>query len=160
VPSRLSTDELSALGTLPALIDCTRVRLFGRGERGAAALLRRAVLALSGGRAVALGHGVFLPDRACGDVAVLAHELTHCGQYQRWGPLGYFGRGLVEQTWDLLARTTGLAPRPYSYELVPGKPFDAYGMEQQGQIVEDCFRGDSGAGRVSPYRPVSPAPAR
>jgi hypothetical protein len=26
-------------------------------------------------------------------------------------------------------------------------------MEQQGQIVEDCFRGDRAALAVSPYRP-------
>jgi hypothetical protein len=34
-----------------------------------------------------------------------------------------------------------------------GKPFDAYGMEQQGQIVEDSFRGDARALAVSPYQP-------
>ena len=36
-----------------------------------------------------------------------------------------------------------------------GKAFEAYGMEQQGQIVEDSFRGDRAALAVSPFRPPS-----
>ena len=71
---------------------------------------------------------------------VIAHELTHCAQYQSWGPLRYYARGAAERLRELRWRL-GLGPSPYAYELEPEKPFDRYRMEQQGQIVEDCFRG-------------------
>jgi hypothetical protein len=150
---RLTAEERARLGTLPGRVDCGRVRLHrGRGE-GAAAALRRAVLWASRGRAIALGNHVFLPDRCAGDLATLAHELTHCGQYQAWGGWRYFTRGAVAQLRDLLHRTLGIGRSPYAYRLEDGKPFDAYGMEQQGQIVEDSFRGNRAALAVSPYRP-------
>ena len=102
---------------------------------------------------MALGNHVFLPDRCEGDLAVLAHELTHCGQYQTWGPLRYFTRGIVSQLSDLLHRNFGVGSSPYGYTCEAGKPFEAYGMEQQGQIVEDCFRGVPGARAISPFVP-------
>jgi hypothetical protein len=89
---------------------------------------------------VALGNQVYLPARCQGDLAVLAHELTHCAQYQSWGPWRYFRRGITAQFRELLHRL-GVGESPYAYRLEDGKPFDAYGMEQQGQIVEDAFRG-------------------
>jgi hypothetical protein len=98
------------------------------------------VLWVSGGRAVALGNHVFLPEHGDRDLRVLAHELTHCGQYQAWGPLRYYARGAIEQLRELLHRTTGIGRSPYEYELEAGKPFESYGMEQQAQIVEDSFR--------------------
>jgi hypothetical protein len=149
---RLRPDERAALGTLCDCFDWRRVTLHrGGGEAGTlATALRRLVLGLSGGRAVALGNHVFLPDRARADLATLAHELTHCAQYQAWGPLRYFARGALEQGRDLAHRLTGLGTSPYRY--VPdGRPFEAYGMEQQGQIVEDRFRRDPAAARASPF---------
>ena len=107
----------------------------------------------SRGRAIALGNHVFLPDHRAGDLATLAHELTHCGQYQAWGGWRYFARGAEARFRDLLHRGLGLGESPYAYRLEEGKPFDAYGMEQQGQIVEDSYRGDPAALAVSPYRP-------
>ena len=96
----------------------------------------------SRGRAVALGNHVFLPDSwADGDSAVLAHELTHCGQYQAWGPVRYYTRGAAVQLRDLLHRTLGVGPSPYAYESAARQAFESYGMEQQAQIVEDSFRG-------------------
>ena len=145
---RLSSDECACLGSLPSGVDCVRVRLHRR-----TGTVRRAVLWLSRGRAVALGNHVFLPDRCTGDLAVLAHELTHCGQYQTWGAWRYFARGALAQVRELAHRMLGVGRSPYAYELEPGKPFDAYGMEQQGQIVEDSFRGDRAALAVSPFRP-------
>ncbi len=145
--------ELRGLGSLPEQVDCGCVRVYRADERGGAAALRRAVLALSGGRAIALGNAVFLPDGAAHDVAVLAHELTHCGQYQRWGALRYYARGAREQLRDLVVRVTGRGVSPYRYEIEPGRPFASYGMEQQGQIVEDCYRGDPAARAVAPYSP-------
>lgn len=89
---------------------------------------------------MALGNHVFLPERCRGDLAVLAHELTHCAQYQAWGPTIYFARGMASQLRDLLHRKLGIGSSPYQYELQPDKPFTAYGMEQQAQMVEDSLR--------------------
>ena len=133
-------------------MDCEPVRLY-RSDRGWQGLARRLVLAASRHRAIALGNHVFLPDRCRDDLAVLAHELTHCGQYQSWGALRYFGRGLAAQVRDLAFRTWGVGSSPYRYVIEPGKEFAAYGMEQQGQIVEDAFRGHPLAQAVSPFRP-------
>jgi hypothetical protein len=84
---------------------------------------------------------------------VLAHELTHCAQYQAWGALVYFGRGVAAQARELLHRKARIGSSPYHYTADPGKPFGAYGMEQQGQIVEDCFRGHPSARAISPFHP-------
>ena len=148
----LHSEEYAALGDLVKLVDCRRVRLYRRAD-GAAGLLRSAVLWVSRNRAVALGNHIFLPDRCRSDLAVLAHELTHCAQYQAWGPGLYFARGLAAQLRDLLHRTLGVGASPYRYSAEPAKPFSAYGMEQQGQIVEDCFRGHPAARTISPFRP-------
>jgi hypothetical protein len=112
------------------------------------------VLWASRHRAVALGNHIFLPDRQERDLAILAHELTHCGQFQEWGPFRYFATGLLTQMQDLLHRWTGIGNSPYRYTVTPAKPFRAYGMEQQGQIVEDSFRGDPAALSISPHRPA------
>jgi hypothetical protein len=150
--NRLTSDERARLGDLTARVDCARVRLHRNPGR-----FRTLVLWMSRGRAVTLGNDVFLPDRCADDLATLAHELTHCGQYQRWGAARYFARGAAAQLRELLFRRFGLGRSPYVYRLEEGKPFDAYGMEQQGQIVEDSFRGDLNALAVSPYRPSGPA---
>src|SRR4051812_24118475 len=150
---RLSPNEHAALGNLGSVVDCERVRVYRSDSAGAASLLRRLVLFASRNRATALGNRVFLPDRWERDTAVLAHELTHCGQYQAWGPVRYFARGAAAQVRDLVFRKTGIGSSPYHYQIDAGKPFEAYGMEQQGQIVEDCFRGDPDARRLSPFQP-------
>lgn len=150
---QLTSGERSPLGSLTAVVDCRRVRLYRRGG-GLAGMLRGIVLAASQNRAVALGNHVFLPDRCRGDLAVLAHELTHCGQYQAWGPLVYFARGARVQLRDLLYRSTGIGSSPYRYKIEAGKPFGSYGMEQQAQIVEDSFRGRPDALAISPFRPA------
>jgi hypothetical protein len=133
-------------------MDCKKVRVY-RDRQGISGLLRTAVLGLSRGRAVTLGNHVFLPDGCREDLPLLAHELTHCGQYQAWGSWAYFSRGAVTQLRDLVHRTLRLGTSPYHYSPEPQKPFAAYGMEQQGQIVEDCFRGHPAAQEISPFRP-------
>ncbi len=150
---RLTAADRARLGSLAALVDCERVRLHRAPRPGPAGAIRRAVLWASRGRAVALGNHVFLPDRCAGDLATLAHELTHCGQYQAWGVWRYFTRGAQAQLRELLHRAFGVGTSPYAYRLEAGKSFDAYGMEQQGQIVEDSFRGDRQALAVSPFGP-------
>jgi hypothetical protein len=149
---RVTSGERTRLGSLPSGVDCARVVLHREGG-GVAGGIRAVVLWASRGRAIALGNHVFLPDRCATDLATLAHELTHCGQYQRWGAWRYFSRGAVEQARHLVHRWLGAGPSPYDYRIETGKPFESYGMEQQGQIVEDCFRGDHTALAVSPYRP-------
>jgi hypothetical protein len=151
---RLTPEERTRLGSLAGLLDCERVRLYRQGTGGTSGLLRRLVLGVSGGRPVALGNHVFLPRWCDRDLPVLAHELTHCCQYQAWGPLLYYGRGFITQLRDLLYRLGRVGSSPYRYELEPGKPFSEYGMEQQGQIVEDCFRGHPRAQAISPFWPA------
>jgi hypothetical protein len=150
---RLTDGECVRLGTLLSIIDHQRIRLHRSSATGYHRAIRNLVLWLSRNRAVALGNHIFLPDHCERDVAVLAHELTHCGQYQAWGPLRYFGRGAGTQLRDLFYRTLRIGSSPYRYRSEPGKPFRAYGMEQQCQIVEDCFRGDPVAQAMSPFQP-------
>jgi hypothetical protein len=102
------------------------------------------VLRASRGRAIALGNHIFIPDRHHGDPAVLAHELTHCAQYQEWGPVRYYARAIVAQLRDLVYRKLAIGSSPYHYQVQAGKPFAEYGMEQQAQMVEDSFRARGG----------------
>ena len=141
----LRPGEWERLGALPLPLDLARVRVHRADAGGLAGWLRRLVLRLSRGRAIALGNHVFLPGRCEGDLALLAHELTHCAQYQSWGAVRYFSRGAAAQARELLHRGLGLCESPYAYRVEEGKPFDAYGMEQQGQIVEDAVRGSPAA---------------
>lgn len=139
-PARLLETERRIVKAIPFEADWSRVRLYRPECGGAAGRLRRLVLQASRNRAIALGNHVFLPDRCHRDLAVLAHELTHCGQYQAWGAWKYFARGARVQLRDLLYRAVRLGSSPYRYRLEAGKPFQAYGMEQQAQMVEDWFR--------------------
>ena len=139
----------AAIGALPLPVDWSRVRVYRAGCGRAAGLTRRLVLWLSRGRAVALGNHIFLPARCDGDLAVLAHEVTHCAQYQSWGPWRYFARGSVAQLRELAYRHLGLGRSPYAYHSAPDRPFDAYGMEQQAQIVEDALRGSPAARAIT-----------
>jgi hypothetical protein len=150
---RLTPAECAELGTLASALDCSRVRVYRERVDGVSGMLRDLVLLLSRNRPVALGNHVFLPSRCEHDLPVLAHEVTHCGQYQAWGPLRYFARGAAAQIRDLLHRGGRIGSSPYRYEADPIKPFESYGMEQQGQIVEDCFRGHPTARAISPFRP-------
>jgi hypothetical protein len=104
---------------------------------------------LSRGRAIALGNHVFLPAACEGDLATLAHELTHCAQYQAWGPVRYYARGAAAQVRDLAFRLFGVGRSPYAYAPAPGRTFDMYAMEQQAQIVEDALRGSAAARTIT-----------
>jgi hypothetical protein len=156
-PRPLTPEEREALGALARFVDFDRVRIMSAPASGLPALVRRLVMLASGGRAVTLGNHIFLDARGARDSAVLAHEVTHCGQYQRWGRWRYFARGAWERLRELAHRHARVGRNPYAYRLERDKPFDAYGMEEQGQIVEDCFRGDPAAQAVCPYHPGTPA---
>jgi hypothetical protein len=156
---RLTEDEAGALRGLPFPVDLSRVRVH-RGVGGPAVrALRALVLRCTGGRGIALGNDVFLPDDCCHSIPVLAHELTHCGQYQAWGALRYYGRGIADRFRELRHRR-GLGVSPYEYGCEPPKPFEQYSMEQQGQIVEDWFRGSTLARKVLTAREAGPPRAR
>ena len=146
----LSETERRVVEAIPLEADWSRVRLYRPECGGAAGWLRRIILQASRGRAVALGNRVFLPDRCEGDLATLAHELTHCAQYQTWGPGVYFARGMITQLRELAHRRLRVGSSPYSYRVKPGKPFRSYGMEQQAQMVEDRFRQSSGGDHPIP----------
>ena len=154
-PARgLDPADRSATALVPLPLDPDRVRLYRSSCAGGSGRLRRVVLALSGGRAVALGNRVFLPDRCEADAAVLAHELTHCAQYQAWGPVRYYLRGAIVQLRHLLHRGLGVGRNPYAWDVEGTRPFEAYGMEQQGQIVEDATRGHAAARRLLAATPI------
>ena len=144
----LAPADRPAAALLPLPLDPDRVRLYRSSCAGSSGRLRRVVLTLSGGRAIALGNRVFLPDRCETDSAVLAHELTHCAQYQAWGPLRYYARGATVQLRHLLYRGLGVGRNPYAWDADDARPFEAFGMEQQGQIVEDAARGHPAARRL------------
>ncbi len=70
--------------------------------------------------------GSYMSDFSTADhvtKAVFMHELTHVYQYQI-------------ETYSLLSF---IFDRNYEYTLIPGKSFGEYGLEQQGQIVEDYY---------------------
>jgi hypothetical protein len=133
----LTDRERAVLREIHGDVDALGVRV--RREGGDA--LRAVVLLLSRGRAIALGRNVFVPAGQEKDVAILAHELMHCRQYEAWGPVRYYALGAVEQAKHLLSRM-GITRSPYDWRSVPRRPFGDYGMEQQGQLVEDACRGD------------------
>ncbi len=98
----LDSHEAALTESIPCPVDCSRVRLYGPGCGGVPGHIRGLVLRASRGRAIALGNHIFIPDRHHGDPAVLAHELTHCAQYQEWGPVRYYARAIVAQVRDLV----------------------------------------------------------
>ena len=61
--------------------------------------------------------------------AVFVHEATHLYQWYGLGQTVWF-RGPFE--------------RDYDYELVPGKKFQDYGLEEMGMIAEHYYRVRSG----------------
>jgi len=80
---------------------------------------------------VVRGRRIFWPDLPDDlslypqTLSLLAHELTHVWQYESGMTL-----------WRYLWRERGR----YSYRLRAGKPFRAYGYEQQAAMVEDWVR--------------------
>lgn len=142
----LIASERELLECFASHIDLDRVRIYG-----SRTWLARVVGPFTRGAAIALGYRIIIPGRQ--HLPTLAHELTHVCQYQRWGPLLYFTRG----AWNQLLLRTLLRRDVYRWEFTPGKQFAEYGMEQQGQIVQDCFDITSprraAAQIVSPYTP-------
>ena len=106
-------------------VDFDRVRILRAAHNPYAALMRITVVR---------GSRIFWPEApneatTLGQRAHLAHELVHVWQYQALRKTG------IELLLD----------RRYRYDLAPGKPFRAYGWEQQAAIVEDLVRIGGGA---------------
>ncbi len=87
------------------------------------------------------GHKVFWPGLPADlsknplHMSVLGHELVHVWQYGNGMNL------LIYILRDVIARLGR-----YAYRIVPGKPYRAYGYEQQAAMVEDWMRLRTGYG--------------
>lgn len=144
---RLVPAERELLRCFSGSIDLDRVRI-----HTSRSLLGRTVTRLTRGAALALGYHVFIPREV--SLSTLAHELAHVCQYQQWGAIRYLARG----AWNQILLRTILGRDVYRWDSEPGKRFADYGMEQQGQIVQDSFdilsprRAE--AQRLSPYQPA------
>lgn len=84
----------------------------------------------------------WVPDFAAGSTGLQAHfvhELVHVWQFQTGG--------------HLALRRPPFAR--YDYDVVPGRPFHRYGIEQQARMVEDAFRARA-AGDVQTLARLAP----
>ena len=70
------------------------------------------------------------------------HEMTHVWQAQE---SGRFYLPLMRHPFCR-----------YRYEIIPGRPFRRYGVEQQAEIVRHVFLAEHGAGVLAPPRSILP----
>jgi hypothetical protein len=139
----LISAERELLHCFSASIDLDRVRIYNNRS-----LLGRIVIHCARGAAIALGYHVFIPRDAT--LPIMAHELAHVAQYQEWGALVYLARG----AWNQIVLRFLFGRDVYHWEPKPGKDFASYGMEQQGQIVQDSF--DTASPRRASAQKLSP----
>jgi hypothetical protein len=137
------------LGDLCTAEHCDKVQVYRGNGTKTANNLRADILKTSGGRSVTLGYRIFLADDDRSNFPVLAHEVYHTVQYERWGATKYFAKGAGER----IDEWTG--GDPYNYK-ADGRPFDQYGMEQQGQIIQDYIRGFPAARSIPGVPKVGP----
>lgn len=133
------------LGNMCESIDCDAAEIVTDGA------FHGVVMKVSGGRAVTLGNKIYMsreldPNNSA-DVALAAHELTHVGQYQSQGGRKYYWGGIGARVKEMSGGD------PYAWSHQKAQPFGSYKMEQQGQIVQECFLGRASACSISPYRP-------
>jgi len=101
------------------------------------------------GKAVVWGNKIYFPNDKNGNTkydfdknpAWYMHEVTHVYQFQRYG-WSYVPKSLWAQI------TKG--DEAYDYQLVPGKAFTDYGIEQQADIVRDYYNGAAGRTSLTP----------
>ncbi len=145
-PRALTTLERGQLASFARALDLDRVLIYDRTTRAA-----RAMTFLTRAAPIAIGYRIFTPGPL--RLPVLAHELAHVAQYRRWGWLRYLARG----AWNQVVLRTLMRRDVYRWEPEPGRAFEEYGMEQQGQIVQESFEAGSprqaAALHLSPYRP-------
>jgi RHS repeat-associated protein len=128
----LTLAEQKQLGDLCKRADCTKIQVHRGYDSRVTNGTRSSILKMSGRRSFTSGNDIWLANGA--DFAELGHEVTHSMQFQKWGSSEYLRQGFNERMFELEGGN------PYGYRL-NGRPFEKYGMEQQAQIVEDCFRG-------------------
>lgn len=99
------------------------------------------------GREHSFGKDISLKENY--PIWLLAHEVFHyVDQYKSMGALNYYVQfGILHAEEQLFG--TDL----YSWQ--PGLAFREYGLEQQGQIVQDCYHTGGTACDISPYHPGS-----
>jgi RHS repeat-associated protein len=152
-PYGLKADSIPAafrskLGNLCQEVDCDKAQIHFVGWMPA-------------DKAMTLGNHMFFgrrlnPNRV-GDVALLAHELTHVGDFQEQP--SFLSALEVATTFPLGATPGGLSP--YNWKQYPLGSWQEYNLESRAQIVQDCFRLGSGslACEISPYRPPNYDPS-
>jgi len=90
---KITEEERKKLGNQCEKVNCDKADIHRGNDGKARNLFRKAVLFVSGGRSVTLGNHVYLANEDAQSIPVLAHEVTHVGQYQQWGAMKYYGRG-------------------------------------------------------------------
>lgn len=100
---------------------------------------------------IALGYQIHF--RAAGNPSItgLAHELTHVFQYDRI----FLRNGGRYAAYFMALHALPGSPYKLTYPLDPGRAWTSYNLEQQADIVRDCFRSPSisNSCSVSPFNP-------
>jgi hypothetical protein len=121
--------------------------VFGTKTDFSAVKLRQLPKGLNFGAMVPLGQGILFSDWVAaadftdspvGEQGWFIHELAHVWQARA---------GMVLAA----AKARALGARAYKVQLIPGKPFAAYNLEQQAELARFVFHGRTG-------RPLADAP--
>lgn len=132
------------LGNMCEKMDCNKAQVITAGP------VQAVVMKASKGRPVTLGNDIYIstPPNPTDveSMATMAHELTHVGQYQHQGTIGYYIQAIDDRIFEWRGGD------PYAWRGQAGTLYDQFRrMEQRAQIVEDCFRGNARACGLSPY---------
>jgi hypothetical protein len=138
-------------------VNCDKVQIHEGKDGWFQNLVRTVGTFISRGRTFTLGNHIYVGDQNMHNGTVrdytLAHELTHVFQLHALGAEEYWDKMLRIHSNDIF----GDSNAPYQLPSVPGGMFFHYGLEQQGQIVEDCFGPKVAWCTVSPFRPYGGA---
>lgn len=133
-------------------VDCDKVQVHtGNDDKSQNADREMWLKTCNGCSAITIGNDIYVRGgnvEQSGDVNkdLLAHEVTHVGQFQRWGWIRYTAQGLATQFFDNV-----LHEDQYSVPLPMKRAWSNYGMEQQATIVEQCSAGNPVYCAKSPY---------
>lgn len=130
-------------------IDCDKVNVHtGRDDKTTNAFRSAVLKSCRGCSAITLGHDIYFrasdEETDAVDMSTLAHEMTHVGQYEDWGALGYAVGGALTQFFNMFQSQ-------YQVGLPMRKNWTQYGMEQQATIVGRCYGKVPGYCANSPY---------
>lgn len=131
----LTEEERKKLGNTCDKVDCDKVDVHRGNDGRVRNALRKAVMFVSGGRSVTLGNHVYLGDGDAQSTPVLAHEVTHVGQYQEWGAIKYYGRGAGARIEEIFGGDPYSLPSP----LPNGVPFGSYGWSNKDRLFRTVF---------------------